>query len=78
LNKISLAIAVVLLLASSNVRAAGGAENRFHQNRSGVQRAAPAVRALKKIEKEFAPRDQEIQKLASKRAICNRSWRRKR
>ena len=26
--------------------------------------AAPAVRALKKLEKEFAPRDQELQKLA--------------
>ena len=29
-----------------------------------LREAAPAVRALKKLEKEFAPRDQELQKMA--------------
>ena len=29
-----------------------------------LREAAPAVRALKKLEKEFGPRDQELQKLA--------------
>jgi outer membrane protein len=29
-----------------------------------LREAAPAIRALKKLEKEFAPRDQELQKMA--------------
>ena len=31
--------------------------------------SAPAVRALKKIEKEFLPRDQEIKKMASQAKV---------
>ena len=64
MNKISLVIAVVALLASSNVPAAGELKIGFIKTDRVFREAAPAVRALKKIEKEFAPRDQEIQKLA--------------
>jgi len=64
LNKISLAIAAVALLASSNVPAAGELKIGFIKTDRVFREAAPAVRALKNIEKEFAPRDQEIQKLA--------------
>lgn len=64
MNKISLAIAAVALLASSNVPAASELKIGFVSTERVFREAAPAVRALKKIEKEFAARDQEIQKLA--------------
>lgn len=50
----------------------GGASARAEEIKIGVvdterilAESAPAVRALKKIEKEFLPRDQELRKMAS-------------
>jgi outer membrane protein len=63
LNKISLAIAAAALLASSSTLAAGELKIGVVKPDKVFKEAAPAIRAQKKIEKEFAPRDQEIQKL---------------
>jgi outer membrane protein len=57
------------LLAGAILSAAAGAQsNEFRIGFVSTERlfreAAPAVRALKKLEKEFQPRDQELQKLA--------------
>lgn len=53
-----------LLLSAS----AGAQSNEYRVGFVSTERlfreAAPAVRALKKLEKEFQPRDQELQKLA--------------
>lgn len=63
MKKISLVLAAVALLASSNFPAAAELKIGFVKTDRVFREAAPAVKALKKIEKEFAARDQEIQKL---------------
>jgi outer membrane protein len=63
LNRLSFLLAAALLSG-----AAGAQSNEFRIGFVSTERlfreAAPAVRALKKLEKEFQPRDQELQKLA--------------
>lgn len=63
LNKISLVLAAAVLLASPNLLAANELKIGFVSTERVFREAAPAVKALKKIEKEFAGRDAEIQKL---------------
>ncbi|HEV8259597.1 MAG TPA: OmpH family outer membrane protein [Burkholderiales bacterium] len=63
MNKISLAIAAVALLASASTFAAGDLKIGLVKLDKVFKEAAPAVRAQKKLEKEFAARDQELQKL---------------
>ena len=63
MNKISLMLAAVALLASSNLYAASELKIGFVKTDKVFKEAAPAIRALKKIEKEFLPREQELQKL---------------
>jgi outer membrane protein len=57
-----------LLVGAILSAAAGAQSNEFKIGFVSTERlfreAAPAVRALKKLEKEFQPRDQELQKLA--------------
>jgi len=58
-----------LILAGLLLSAAASAQSNdlkigFVSTERLFREAAPAVRALKKLEKEFAPRDQELQKLA--------------
>jgi outer membrane protein len=58
-----------VLLAGALVSAAAIAQSNelkigFVSTERLFREAAPAVRALKKLEKEFQPRDQELQKLA--------------
>jgi outer membrane protein len=64
LNKISLVLAAAALMASSNLVAAADLKIGFVKLERLFKEAAPAVKAQKKIEKEFAARDQELQKLA--------------
>jgi len=64
LNKISVVLAAAVLLTSSNLVAAADLKVGFVKLERIFKEAAPAVRAQKKIEKEFATRDQELQKLA--------------
>jgi outer membrane protein len=64
LNKISLVLAAAALMASSNLVAAAELKVGFVKLERLFKEAAPAVKAQKKIEKEFASRDQELQKLA--------------
>lgn len=64
LNRISLMLAAATLLASSHGLAANDLKIGFVSTERVFREAAPAVKALKKIEKEFAARDQELQKLA--------------
>jgi outer membrane protein len=64
LNKISLMLAAAALMASSNLVAAAELKVGFVKLERLFKEAAPAVKAQKKIEKEFAARDQELQKLA--------------
>jgi outer membrane protein len=64
LNKISLMLAAAALMASSNLVAAAELKIGFVKLERLFKEAAPAVKAQKKIEKEFAARDQELQKLA--------------
>src|SRR5499426_1620888 len=57
------------LLAAALVSASAAAQSSefkigFVSTERLFREAAPAVRALKKLEKEFQPRDQELQKLA--------------
>lgn len=63
MNKISLVLAAAVLLASPNLLAANELKIGFVSTERVFREAAPAVKALKKIEKEFAGRDAEIQKL---------------
>jgi len=63
LKKFSLVLAAAALLASSNLPVAAELKIGFVKTDRVFREAAPAVKALKKIEKEFAARDQEIQKL---------------
>ena len=60
---------IYFFLAAALLSAAAAAQsNEFRIGFVSTERlfreAAPAVRALKKLEKEFQPRDQELQKLA--------------
>lgn len=64
MNKISLVLAAAALMASSNLVAAADLKIGFVKLERLFKEAAPAVKAQKKIEKEFAARDQELQKLA--------------
>ena len=64
MNKISLVLAVAALMASSNPVAAAELKVGFVKLERLFKEAAPAVKAQKKIEKEFASRDLELQKLA--------------
>jgi outer membrane protein len=64
LNKISVVLAAAALMMSSNLVAAADLKIGFVKLERIFKEAAPAVRAQKKIEKEFAARDQELQKLA--------------
>ncbi|MGH8678478.1 MAG: OmpH family outer membrane protein, partial [Burkholderiales bacterium] len=64
MNKISLALAAAALFASSMAVAAQDLKIGFVSTERVFREAAPAVKALKKLEKEFQPRDQELQKLA--------------
>lgn len=63
MNKISLVLAAAALMASSGLQAANELKIGFVSTERVFREAAPAVKALKKIEKEFANRDQEIKKL---------------
>ena len=64
MNKISLMLAAAALMASSNLVAAADLKIGFVKLERLFKEAAPAVKAQKKIEKEFASRDQDLQKLA--------------
>ena len=64
MNKVSLVLAAAALMASSNLATAADLKVGFVKLERIFKEAAPAVRAQKKIEKEFATRDQELQKLA--------------
>ncbi len=61
-NKISLALAAVAMLAGTTAVLAHDLKIGFVSTERMFREAAPAVKALKKLEKEFQPRDQEIQK----------------
>jgi len=63
-NKIALALAVAVLMAGPAFLHAQDLKIGFVSLDRILREAAPAVRAQKKLEKEFAPRDQEVQKLA--------------
>ena len=64
MNKFSLVLAAAALMASPNLVAAAELKIGFVKLERLFKEAAPAVKAQKKIEKEFAGRDQELQKLA--------------
>lgn len=64
MNKFSLVLAAAALMASSNLAAAADLKVGFVKLERLFKEAAPAVKAQKKIEKEFAARDLELQKLA--------------
>ena len=64
MNKILVGLAAAALMASSSLVAAADLKIGFVKLERIFKEAAPAVRAQKKIEKEFAARDQELQKLA--------------
>ena len=64
MNKFSLMLAAAAVMASSNLVAAADLKVGFVKLERLFKEAAPAVKAQKKIEKEFAARDQELQKLA--------------
>jgi len=55
--------AVLLCTASLGQAQANDVKIGFVNMDRLLREAAPAIRALKKLEKEFAPRDQELQKL---------------
>jgi len=64
LNKISLVLAAAALMANASLVTAAELKVGFVKLERLFKEAAPAVKAQKKIEKEFASRDQELQKLA--------------
>jgi outer membrane protein len=63
-NTIALALAALALIAGPALLHAQDLKIGFVSLDRILREAAPAVRAQKKLEKEFAPRDQEVQKLA--------------
>ena len=62
--KISLVLAAAALMASANLAYTAELKVGFVKLERLFKEAAPAVKAQKKIEKEFAARDQELQKLS--------------
>ncbi len=64
MRKISLVLAAAALMASSSLVPAAELKVGFVKLERLFKEAAPAVKAQKKIEKEFAARDLELQKLA--------------
>ena len=64
MNRISLLLAAAALMASASLAQAAELKIGFVKLERLFKEAAPAVKAQKKIEKEFAARDQELQKLA--------------
>ena len=64
MNKFPLVLAAAALLAYANFAGAAELKVGFVKLERLFKEAAPAVKAQKKIEKEFASRDQELQKLA--------------
>ena len=64
MNKISLVLAATALMASANIGCAAELKIGFVKLERLFKEAAPAIKAQKKIEKEFASRDQDLQKLA--------------
>jgi outer membrane protein len=61
-NKIALALAAAVLMAGPVCLHAQELKIGFVSLDRILREAAPAVRAQKKLEKEFAPREQEVQK----------------
>jgi outer membrane protein len=64
LNKFPLVLVAAALLIGANLADAAELKVGFVKLERLFKEAAPAVKAQKKIEKEFAARDQELQKLA--------------
>ncbi len=64
MKNISLVLAAAVLMAGSNLACAAELKVGFVKLERLFKEAAPAVKAQKKIEKEFQARDQELQKLA--------------
>jgi outer membrane protein len=64
LKKVSLVLAAAALMASSSLVCAAELKIGFVKLERLFKEAAPALKAQKKIEKEFQARDQELQKLA--------------
>jgi len=64
LKKLALALIALSMLIGSGI-AAADVKIGFVNTEKVFREAAPAVRAQKKIEKEFAKRDQDIQKMAA-------------
>lgn len=62
MNRIPLVFAIVAALASPALPQAQELKIGFVSTERVFREAPPAVKAMKKLEKEFAPRDQEIQK----------------
>ena len=63
MKKISLVLAAAALMASSSLVSAAELKVGFVRLEKLFKEAAPALKAQKKLEKEFASRDQELQKL---------------
>ena len=64
MSKIALALVAAMLAAAAAAALGQDLKVGFVSLDRILREAAPAVRAQKKLEKEFAPRDQEVQKLA--------------
>ncbi|MFL6581278.1 MAG: OmpH family outer membrane protein [Burkholderiales bacterium] len=64
MNKFPLVLVAAALLIGANLADAAELKVGFVKLERLFKEAAPAVKAQKKIEKEFAARDQELQKLA--------------
>ena len=63
MNRITRGLIAAVLLAAAAWAGAQDIKVGFVSTERVFKEAAPAVKALKKLEKEFASRDQEIQKL---------------
>ena len=64
MKRISVVLAAIVLIAGWNLATGADLKVGFVKLERLFKEAAPAVRAQKRIEKEFATRDQELQKLA--------------
>lgn len=63
MNRITRGLTAGLMLSAAALAGAQDIKIGFVSTERVFREAAPAVKALKKLEKEFASRDQEIQKL---------------
>ena len=63
MNRLLLAIAACFMFVTGTVAAAQELKIGFVSTERVFREAAPAVKALKKLEKEFAPREDEIKKV---------------